>query len=196
MINWLLKGDRLEVEGTEVPQTSKRPMSEMRPVLQNPDAAGPDPLYLVYRGVPNPDAPPGSRSDITVLEPGTIGREYVKTHGHYHLGDGEEIYQVLSGEGSLLLQKPGFNYETVESVRLVSLHPEQPVIIPSGWGHTLINTGEDRLVTLNNQPQGVESLYSAYEKMHGAAYYVTKGGNGPELEPNPAYSDLPKIQTF
>lgn len=195
MIKWQVRDGKLLVGGNVIPLTSTRPLSEMRPVLQTPEATGPDPLYRVYRRVPNPEAPAGNHSDITILEPGVIGREYTKTHGHYHLGDGEEIYQLLSGSGSLLLQKPGFNFDSVEAVRLVSLHPTQPVIIPSGWGHTLINTGDERLVALNTEP-GLESFYAAYEKKHGAAYYVTKGGNGPELEPNPAYSDLPKIQTF
>lgn len=196
MINWRIVGNKLKIGGRDITLTSTRPLSEMRSVLQDPTVIGPDPLYRVYRGVPNPDAPPDHRSDVTVIEPGLLGKEYTKTHGHYHLGEGEETYQLLSGQGSLLMQKPGFNFDSVESVRLVSLHQDQPVIIPSGWGHTLINTGETRLVILNNQPSGVESFYSAYDKKRGAAYYVTKSDHGPRLEPNPSYSDLPKIQTF
>src|SRR3972149_8797730 len=54
----------------------------------------------------------GLRYDITVIPPQMLGNEFVKTAGHYHpLVPGTritfpEIYEVLGGEATYILQKP------------------------------------------------------------------------------------------
>jgi len=50
------------------------------------------------------------RFDTTVIPPGTVGGEYVKTKGHYHpqspSGIGySEFYPMLAGEAHYLLQR-------------------------------------------------------------------------------------------
>ena len=53
------------------------------------------------------------RYDITIIPPGMLGREYIKTAGHYHpLVPGgsvtyPELYEVLEGKALYLLQRPG-----------------------------------------------------------------------------------------
>ena len=64
----------------------------------HPDAVGPDVHYYMIRG--------GSdMRNVTVWEPGTVGGEYIKTYGHYHIGQLDETYWILLGEGVLLQQK-------------------------------------------------------------------------------------------
>ncbi|MDD1749897.1 MAG: glucose-6-phosphate isomerase, partial [Methanothrix sp.] len=52
----------------------------------------------------------GLRYDITIIPPNMLGREYIKTAGHYHpLVPGgrvtyPELYEVLEGEALYLLQ--------------------------------------------------------------------------------------------
>jgi glucose-6-phosphate isomerase len=55
----------------------------------------------------------GLRYDITVIPPAMLGKEFVKTAGHYHpKAPGtnvsfSEVYQILEGEAAYLLQKAG-----------------------------------------------------------------------------------------
>ena len=195
-MNWSFNEGKLMVAGKEIPLTSFRALTELRSVLKDKNATGPDPAYWVFRDIHDPDGPTGNRSDITVLAPGKIGEEYVKTHGHYHLGEGVEQYRLLAGQGLLLLQKPSFNFTSVEAARLIHLPLGQLVSIPEGWGHTLINIGNSQLVTENYEPPTIEQLYSAYEKNHGAAFYVLEHDGKEKIEPNPHYPNEPKLQNF
>jgi glucose-6-phosphate isomerase len=195
-MNWKYLENELFVGDTKLAPSSARALSEMRQVLKNPGAKGPDPVYLVFRGVPDQAAQAGIRSDITIINPGTLGNEYTKTHGHYHLGEGVESYKVLSGEAVLILQKPNYDLEGVEAVRVVKLSPSQTVEIPAGWGHTLVNIGPTPLIAENFEPPTIEQLYSAYKKKHGAAYYVLDQDGQMKIEPNKNYGEVPKPQTF
>jgi glucose-6-phosphate isomerase len=195
MLNWQLENSHLKIDGHVVAPTSARSLEQLRPVVQDPNTQGSAEVYRVFRGVDDPDAPPGQRADITIIEPGTIGQEFNKTHGHYHLGEGIETYKVLSGRGMFVLQKPAFNYESVDSARLVKLSPGQSLEVPSGWGHTMVNIGDEPLVAINYELPDLQNLYDPFQTKRGAAFYILKAG-GIEVVPNPSYGDLPKPQTF
>ena len=46
----------------------------------DPNSPGPEIQYHMIRG--------GTKQrNITIWEPGKIGGEYIKTYGHYHVGD-------------------------------------------------------------------------------------------------------------
>lgn len=173
-----------------------RKLADMREVLQDPTSTGPEVVYYAFRDIPDPDKPEGMQADLTVTLPGKLGWEFTKTHGHYHIGDGVEYYKLISGSGMMLMQKPTFDFKGVEAVRLVKLLPNQDIQIPSGWGHSIVNVGSDNLVTVNYENPNIKQLYSTYAEMHGAAYYLVDAGAGSVLEPNPAYGDVPKPQTF
>lgn len=70
----------------------------MRPVLKDPSASGPDPVYTVYKDLEN------SWINKTELADGLYGDEFPKTFGHYHADGKDEIYKIESGSGLLLLQ--------------------------------------------------------------------------------------------
>jgi glucose-6-phosphate isomerase, archaeal len=195
-MNWKYESGKLQIDGSEVPLTYAKTLDELKLVLKDPNSEGPDPAYWVFRDVKDSAAPHGERSDITVLAAGKIGQEYVKTHGHYHLGDGLEQYKLLRGSAMVLMQKPTFNFESVEAVRLVRMPAGQLVDIPSGWGHTVINIGDEELILENFEPPTINQLYSAYQKLHGASYYVLERDGNPSIEPNTRYRNLPKLQTY
>ena len=74
-----------------------RTHEKMKEVLMDPQASGPEIHYYMIRG--------GSeKKNITVWENGTVGGEYIKAYGHYHIVDFKEIYWIIEGEGILLLQ--------------------------------------------------------------------------------------------
>ncbi|WP_301664617.1 glucose-6-phosphate isomerase family protein [Methanoculleus frigidifontis] len=89
------------------------------------------------------------RFDITVIPPGAVGGEYVKTKGHYHpltpAGIGyPELYQVLAGEAHYLLQR-----KNLRDVVVVTAKAGEFVLIPPGYGHVTVNPGKENLVMAN-----------------------------------------------
>lgn len=196
MLTWKYLNGSLYVGDNLLTPSSIRTLAEMEPVWREVGSSLTGPCYSVYRGVEDKDVPEGMRADITVLQPGRVGDEYYKTHGHYHIGEGVEIYKVLSGDGIIIMQRPSFNFESVEAVRLVRMPVNQQIEIPSGWGHTLINLGDTPVVALNYEAPEIENLYAGYVKKRGAAYYVIEKMGKLELEPNKNYGEVPKPQTF
>ena len=77
---------------------AERSHEKMKDVLYKPDSSGPEIHYYMIRG--------GSdKTNITVWESGTVSGEYIKAYGHYHIGNLEETYKVLQGEGIVILQE-------------------------------------------------------------------------------------------
>ncbi|MFS8570396.1 MAG: glucose-6-phosphate isomerase family protein [Thermaerobacter sp.] len=174
-----------------------RALEAMRPVLADPAAQGPAELYFMYRGA-GPAAPQagarrrGLRYDLTVLRPGLVGREYVKTFGHEHPAapDGiayPELYQVAAGRAWFILQDR-------RTVLVIAAGPGDCALIPPGFGHVTVNVGPGPLVLANWVDGGFTSLYDGYRQRRGAAVYVEAGSGGPVLRSNPAYHPAPAVR--
>lgn len=168
------------------------------------------PLYLMYRGVClkkdfDRIANNKLRYDITVLLPGTIANEYIKTIGHVHPLSPfsnynhtfTEVYSVIYGQAMYILQKFSHLYlcgreekstKMVEDIIIVEAKPGDIIFIPSHYGHTTVNVGDCPLVMANILYSGFNSLYEPYRKLKGASYYVTKGkANSPVISENQMY---------
>jgi len=78
---------------------------------------------------------------LTVVNPGTIDREFYLTKGHIHKNKTPEFYILLEGKGSLVLQKAGKSKE-------VKLKKGKIALIPEGYAHRLANTGNKKLKVL------------------------------------------------
>jgi len=155
-----------------------RKLEDMREVLMSPETEGPEGVYVMVRGNPN----------ITVLVPGKIGQELTKTYGHYHKDNRSETYRVLFGEGKMLIQN-----RDVSDIRLLEMKAGGTVIVPKGYAHTMINTGDGPLVTVDDCPSDAETNVNDYgliKEKRGFAKYVTKNEAGEiELVLNPAYNE-------
>ncbi|MFB6294902.1 MAG: glucose-6-phosphate isomerase family protein [Candidatus Nanohaloarchaea archaeon] len=135
------------------------------------------------------------RFDITVIPPKQLGREYVKTKGHYHPDAGNgvpypEIYEVMAGEAHYLLQERDSGGRIVDVV-VVAASAGDKVIIPPGYGHITINPGSTPLKMANWVSTQFDSRYGAIEENNGGAYYETVAN---EFIPNENYSDLPELR--
>jgi len=121
----------------------------------------------------------GLEYDITIIPPGLIGDEYVKTIGHYHpYKPGTtirypEVYEVIYGKVFFLLQSASEDLERLIDVYVVAAERGDKVLVPPGFGHVSVNPGDDVLVMSNWQPLGNKGLYEPYEARNGAAYYIT-----------------------
>ena len=179
-----------------------RTQEEMREVLMDPNAVGPDVHYFMMRG--------GSeKKNITVWQSGLVGEEYIKTYGHYHVIDFIETYTVLAGEGIILLQKrkqgsDGLPIDDeVESVKAIFVKAGSVVPIPERDGHLAVNIGESWFVTSDDSPVDLRKIketawpthadYSPVKKMQGFAYYVVQKDGKPSFVKNPNYKNTPEI---
>ena len=174
-----------------------RTHEKMREVLMAPDAPGPNIHYYMIRG--------GSdQRNVTVWEPGTVGGEYIKTYGHYHIGQLDETYWVLLGDGVILQQKliDESDPARLELFRAIVVKPGDSVYMPPGHGHLAVNIGKTYFVTADDSPVNFDENnpiampghadYSMVQIMHGFAYYVVEHEGKPALKRNPLYSEIQK----
>jgi glucose-6-phosphate isomerase len=148
------------------------------------------------------------QKNITVWEPGTISGEYIKTYGHYHVGDLSETYWIVYGEGVALLQKLAENEngemiaDEVEEFKAVPVKAGQEVFMPAKFGHLVANTGKTYFVTADDSPVDFDDKdpssfpghadYELVKKMRGFAYYVVEHDGKPALKKNPLYKSIQK----
>ncbi len=179
---------------------SKKTLDELKPVLQNPKAFGPDPVYWVFSNLSK-----DKWANLTVIAPGFFshdlvptGGELPKTHGHYHTKQVNEIYHLVEGRGILLLQKKHLEGdkwipEMVDQVVLINANPGDEILIKPEWGHSWSNAGQVPLLSYDNWRQAHEPTdYEAVEKLIGMAYYLVVADNQLQLIPNPNYKNLPQ----
>lgn len=180
-----------------------RPQEKMKEVLLHPEDEGPEVHYYMIRGG-------ADKTNITVWETGTVGGEYIKTYGHYHIGKLDETYTILQGEGIVLLQKRKLDTngnpidDEIETFYAILVKKGDGVFIPSGMGHLVVNTGKTWLVTSDDSPVNFEEAdpvslpghadYEAVQKMKGFAYYVVEEDGKPTLVKNENYKVVPEAQ--
>lgn len=174
-----------------------RTHEKMQEVLLDPQAEGPAVHYYMIRG--------GSeKGNITVWESGVVGREYVKTYGHYHVDALPETYWILSGEGIALLQKrtAGGDPAHLDAFTVVKVKAGDTLDIPAGWGHLVVNTGASFLVTKDDSPvAGVgdsasmpqHADYTPVQALRGFAYYVVVHEGQPALVKNTHYTEIGEV---
>ncbi|MFP3909052.1 MAG: glucose-6-phosphate isomerase family protein [Archaeoglobaceae archaeon] len=181
-------------------EASVRWARDLKPVLAYPEDLKEDfRAYFMFRDVycSNADRDKivenGLRYDITVIPPQMIGKEYVKTYGHYHPEAEEglsytEIYEVLEGKVVYLLQKEEKGRLT--DVLIVEASPGDKVVIPPNYGHVTINPSNKVLKMANWVYRGFSSDYKPFEQKIGACYYYTEDG---WIE-NEMYSEAPPLK--
>ena len=137
------------------------------------------------------------RYDITVIPPGMLGSEYTKTLGHYHPQvpgtdvSYPEIYQVLEGSATYLLQKVEHeNEDVVLDVAVITAEKGDLILIPPGYGHVTINASERTLEMANWVCRDFSSIYEPIKRLCGASYFLLKDG----FAKNPLYKDVPPIR--
>lgn len=178
-----------------------REHEKMKDVLMDPEGEGPAIHYYMIRGGVN-------QKNITIWEPGTISGEYIKTYGHYHVGDLDEDYEILFGQGVAVLQKLAIDEngemipDVVEEFQAMITKIGDKIYMAPGVGHLLVNTGETYFATADNSPVNFDEKnpvsfpghadYEMVKKMRGFAYYVVENNGKPALKKNPLYKEIRK----
>lgn len=186
----------------------QRLLGEILPVLQQPDADGPDRLlyYMTYNLRFDRDEQAlrsmNLRYDVTVLLPGRVGTEPIKTAGHYHPAEGSsglaypEIYTVLAGRAHYLLQRDGAGPGEVAEAVLIEAEAGDKLLIPPGYGHVSINPGPGPLIMANLVASDFSPDYGPIRQLGGGCYLAEQpeGDGLPVYRPNPRYGQVPPLR--
>ncbi len=192
----------MNIDFTNVPKHyASRTHEKMQDVLMDPSGIGPEIHYYMIRGGVD-------QKNITVWEPGTISGEYIKTYGHYHIGDLSETYWIIFGQGVALLQKLKENEngemiaDEVEEFRAVPVKAGDTVFMPPKYGHLVVNIGETYFATADDSPVNFgdkdpssfpgHADYELVKKMKGFVYYVVEHEGRPALRRNSLYKSIEK----
>lgn len=172
---------------------STRELSGLKPVLKDPNATGPDPVYWVFS-----EATDGKWANVTIIAPGSFNGEYPKTFGHYHGVDVPEIYHLIEGEGVLIMQKKHMDGdkwvpEQVDEVLLIQAKPGDEILITPEWGHSWSNVGKGPLISFDDWRSGHSpDDYAKIEQLQGLAYYLTSENGQVKPVANSYYKNLPE----
>ncbi|MBP2030722.1 glucose-6-phosphate isomerase [Methanohalophilus levihalophilus] len=134
------------------------------------------------------------RYDITIIPAGMLGDEYIKTAGHFHpvvpgtIIAYPEVYQVLEGEATYLLQHD--DSTDVSDVVVIRASKGDIVVIPPDYGHITINASSEDLKMANWVCTSFSSIYRPIQEKAGAAYYLLKDG----FVRNPSYNSAAEIR--
>lgn len=178
-----------------------RTPNEARAYFMDPKAKVSENLYYNYRDTAlkkdqGKIKDSGFRYDVTVILPGRIGEEYIKSLGHIHpLKSGTkvrfpEIYEIVYGEALFILQKMSNDFEKVEEVYLVHAKQGEKAVMLPEFGHVTVNLGKKPLVMTNWVAASFKSEYEPYEKHHGAAYYLLDKAGQMEIVKNSNYQKV------
>jgi len=194
------------------PSYDTRELGKLEEVLMERGAAGPEIVYWMYRNC-------GRLMDSALLEAydlrydlsafvsARFGPEYMKTSGHYHPNiPGQdiaypEVYEILHGEALYVMQKVADYGATpqemvVEDVIVVErVTKGQKIIMPPGYGHVTVNTGDKPFVMSNWVSSKFSSFYESVERCRGFAYYVVEEDGKPAYVENAEYKKgVPEIR--
>ncbi len=184
-----------------------RRIGEMRAILHEPSSL-PDttPTYWNYKLKEAGSAEPeitelGLTFGLVCLPPLKIGREYIKTHGHYHSAmPGSEIgfpevYTHFYGEIYLYMQRRqyGSSYLLDDCV-LYRMVPGHSITIPPGYAHILINPSNKPSLMAGLYAQEAVHDYDPIRKMAGGAYYFVEQDGDLGVIPNSHYADCPPLR--
>ena len=113
-----------------------RKLKDMKDFFKDSEKVRGNPLiYTVYRK----DC--GSfETGLTVMKPGTIGKEFYMTKGHRHKKPQKEVYILLNGKGKLILQD--------KKMKVINMVRNKTYTISGKTGHRLVNVGNKELEVL------------------------------------------------
>jgi glucose-6-phosphate isomerase len=140
-------------------------------------------LYYMYRGIKTEN---GLRYDITVIPALMLGKEYIKTKGHFHSTGHPEFYTVLEGQAFFLMQKGN------KDCYFVKVNKGESVIIPGEYEHVTINQSDTETLKMANWiSQDYKSDYSTINDKQGACWFYTIDG----WIKNSNYGEVPELRT-
>ena len=167
--------------------STKRFLSNMKGMYADGEAyekmlSADDPTVYEFYELGAPEDAGDMAFGTSITYPGTVGREYFMTKGHFHtVLETAEVYYTLSGEGFMLTENPEGD------VVAHPLAPGKAVYVPKRYAHRSINTGNSPLVTFYAFRGDAGHDYATIETK-GFRKLIFRGADGkPELIDNPRW---------
>ncbi|MHA1169872.1 MAG: glucose-6-phosphate isomerase family protein [Candidatus Hodarchaeales archaeon] len=142
------------------------------------------------------------RYDLTLIFPGKVGREFIKTTGHYHsISDDRlftypELYEVLYGKVHFILQKKGKKENEIEDLVVIIAEIGQRIVVPPNYGHVAINPSSEPLVLANWIAEDCKPDYPAISRYGGASLFEIEEKGEIQLMVNEKYEFGLKYRTI
>ena len=116
-------------------------------------------------------------SDLFVLYPKFLGREYAKTPSISLSNKGfnfnEILFEVLNGEGYFILE----NLDDIQEIKVIKVKKGSKILIPKNFVFEMINTSKDEnLIAINLKQKNLEYKFNTLNKNYGFTIYLTKTG--------------------
>jgi len=187
-------------EGVTAEPAVVRRLDDVRALLRDPLATGPDHLYTIYMGIRVPGRAEALSSlglgyGAVVYNHGALGEEALRSQGHVHsvpAGTGvafSEIYEFWYGHGLVYMQDSAST--AVSDAVAIEAGPGDKVVVPPGWAHATVNLGGGPLVFGAVYALEARLLYEPLRRLRGMAHYVLADGT---LEANPRYGRVPEAR--
>jgi glucose-6-phosphate isomerase len=129
-----------------------------------------------------------------------IGKEFVKTQGHYHPAmpgvslEYPEVYSYLFGRIYLLMQRRASNrFEVLDDCVLIDMEEWGSVTIPPGYAHVLINPSAEPAAIAGLYSTAFQPDYGPFVGLKGAAYFLIDDA-GERLVANAEYDQAPELR--
>ncbi len=178
-----------------------RSLEALRPFLEDPDAEGPRYPYHIYddlsmRADVSWMEQAGVQFSLTVIAPGELHREWMKTAGHFHRSSRRsralpEVVEVVRGTGHIALQLMRTS-DRIAEISLVSVQRGDWMVVPPGYGHISINTSSSPLIVAHVRSRDIELEYEEMARHRGAGYWV--GPQGERINSN--YQEVPPLKRY
>lgn len=183
------------------PPGERRTLEQVRPMLEDKEAEGPDHLYTIYMDIyDRADGPvlqeQGLLYGAVIYNHGALGGERLRSQGHIHSTKPgttlrySEVYEFWTGRGHVYLQKECAS--RVSRAYLVQVAPGDKLVIPFGWVHLVIAARNEVLSFGAWCARANHLEYDCLRTLGGPAYYFHDDGS---LERNPRYARVPALVT-
>ncbi len=134
--------------------------------------------------------------DIIVIQPGKLGKEYMKTIGYYRsvAENGyryPEIYQIAEGYVEFFLQQPSQSHDKIKDAVMIRAQRLDVVVIPPAYGLTLINPSEKKAIVTRLRAMETAEINDQYKQTHGECYYRIEED---KWDFNENYEEIPMLR--
>lgn len=170
-------------------ESLKRPLSRLKDVFSDRSAASAllqkgNPLIYEFYDMGIPEKAGEIAFGTSIVYPGTVGREFYMTKGHFHtILDAAEVYLCLRGHGMMMMENPEGDVEYREFL------PGQAVYVPGRYAHRSINLSPDEpLVTFFAFNADAGHDYGTIE-VQGFRKLVLATDDGYEVVDNPNWKE-------
>ena len=168
------------------PSGERRMLDQVRPMLSDPAAPGPENLYTIYMDIAYQGDLPALREQsllygAVLYNKGSVGAERLRSQGHLHSekpGTGlrySEVYEFWTGHGFVYLQKECG--PEVTRALLVPVGPGDTVVVPLGWVHLTVASPDEHLSFGAWCARENTLEYGQLRALGGPAHFVLSDGS-------------------